>query len=188
MRTLFLLFFLLISFLHVFPQSRDVIMPPPPSEIHNIADQDKGFWCAIDVNGGSTLMVNRKNVAMAGASFAGGYRFCQYLKVGVGLGVLFYPNNSDVRRSNSYVAMPLFFNVRGNLLSEGIRRTVPFWSVNIGSTIPDGFFITPSVGLRIGEKRNAFIVSIGYTFRHLKTRPGLAEYYSGAFVKLGYEF
>ena len=134
------------------------------------------------------MMVNKKNVAMAGASFGGGYRFSQFLKVGVGLGVLYYPNNSNVRNSDNYVAMPLFFNVRGNFLSEEIRRTVPFWSVNIGSTVPDGFFMTPSVGLRVGEKRNAFLISIGYTLRHLKSYPQSVDFYSGVLVKLGYEF
>lgn len=173
----------------VYAQERVVRMPEQPSKSQNIADEDDvKFWCAIDVGGGSTAMENMENVAMVGSSFLGGYRFNQYLKVGAGLGVLYYPNSGNVRDTKNHLAMPLFFNTHGNILSDDIRRTVPYWSVNIGVTFPDGFFLTPSVGLRIGEKRNAFIISIGYTLRHLKAYPDYATYYSGALLKLGYEF
>lgn len=170
-------------------QDRVISMPEPPSKNQNIADEDAvNYWCAFEAGGGSTAMENMKNVAMAGASFVGGYRFNQYLKVGAGLGVLYYPNNSNVRDTKNHLAMPLFVNARGNVLTDDIRRTVPYWSINIGTTFPDGFFLTPSVGLRIGEKRNAFLVSVGYTLRHMKSYPENTESYSGALLKLGYEF
>ena len=164
-------------------------MPEAPNKSMNIAEEDGGsFWCAFEVGGGSTAMENMKNVAMAGASYVGGYRFNQYLKVGAALGILYYPNSSNVRDTKNHLAMPLFVNARGNILSNDIRRTVPYWSVNVGTTIPDGFFLTPSVGLRIGEKRNAFLISVGYTLRHLKAYPEHTTNYSGALLKLGYEF
>lgn len=170
-------------------QERVIRMPEPPRKQVNIAEEDGGsYWCAIEVGGGSTAMENMKNVAMAGASYVGGYRFNQYLKTGVGLGVLYYPNSSNVRDRKNHLAMPLFVNVRGNILSDDIRRTVPYWSVNVGTTVPDGFFLTPSVGLRIGEKRNAFMVNVGYTLRHMKAYSEHTADYSGALLKLGYEF
>ena len=172
-----------------YAQDRDIRMPEPPSKLHNIAEKDgSSFWCAIEAGGGSTTMENKKNVAMVGMSYIGGYRFGQYLKVGVGLGVLYYPNSRNARNTKNHLAMPLFANVRGNILSDNIRRTVPYWSVNIGTSIPDGLFMSPSVGLRIGEKRNAFLVSIGYTLRHFKSYPESTSNYSGALLKLGYEF
>lgn len=188
MKRIYLFFLILVHVLCVYSQERNIRLPDSPSVNNNIAEKDKGFWCSVDVGGGSTLMVKRNNVAMVGSSFSAGYRFNQYLKVGAGVGILYYPNNTNVRDSRSCVAIPIFFNARGDLLSDEIRHTVPFWSLNIGSTIPDGFFLTPSVGLRIGEKRSSFLVSIGYTLRHLKHYPEEIEYYSGAFVKLGYEF
>lgn len=170
-------------------QERVIHMPEAPNKQMNIAEKDGGsYWCAIEVGGGSTAMENMKNVAMAGGSYVGGYRFNQYLKVGAGLGGLYYPNSSNVRDSKNHLAMPLFFNVRGNILSDEIRRTVPYWSVNVGTSFPDGFFLTSSAGLRIGEKRNAFLLSVGYTLRHLKSYPDCTTNYSGALLKLGYEF
>ena len=164
-------------------------MPEAPSRTHNIAEDNGGsFWCAIEAGGGSTAMENKKNVAMIGATYTAGYRLNQYLKVGAGLGVLYYPNSENVRDTKNHLSMPLFINARGNILPDDIRYTVPFWSVNVGTSIPDGFFLTPSVGLRIGEKRNAFLVSVGYTLRHMKAYPECTNNYSGALLKLGYEF
>ncbi len=188
MKKIFIFLVLTVS-VCTYAQNRTIRMPEAPSKNHNIAEEEGvKYWCAIELGGGSTLMENKKNVAMTGATYVGGYRFNQYLKVGAGLGVLYYPSNNNVRNTKTHLAMPLFVNAHGNILSDDIRRTVPYWSVNLGTCIPDGFFLTPSVGLRIGEKRNAFLVSVGYTLRHLKTYPQHTADYSGALLKLGYEF
>lgn len=169
-------------------QDRHIVMPEIPASSHNIAEQDNGYWCAIEAGGGSTAMDNMKNIAMVAASFANGYRLNQFLKVGVGVGVMYYPNNKNVRENENHFSIPLFFNARGNILSDEMRHTVPYWSINVGTCTSDGFFLTPSVGLRIGEKRSAFLISIGYTLRHFDSYPENRNYYSGALLKLGYEF
>lgn len=189
MRKVLLVFVLILAWGSLRAQERTIKMPDSPSKLYNIAEEDYGtFWCAIELGGGSTAMENKQNVAMIGASYTGGYRFCQYLKIGAGLGVLYYPNSSNVRDTKNHLSMPIFINARGNMLSDEIRRTVPFWSINLGTSIPDGLFMTPSVGLRVGEKRNAFLVSIGYTLRHMKSYPESISNYSGVLLKLGYEF
>lgn len=163
-------------------------MPEETAKKWNIAENNSGYWCSIELNGGSTLMESSNNVALVSAEFTNGYRLSQWIKVGAGIGVMYYPNNNNVRDTNNHLSMPLFVNVRGNMLSEEIRRTVPYWSLNIGTSLPDGLFLTPTVGLRVGEKRSAFLVGVSYTLRHLKTCPGCMTNYSGAMVKLGYEF
>ena len=188
MKKLLIPMVLFATFGNAYSQERGLKMPEQPQKSFNIAEADAGYWCAIELGGGSTAMENKKNVAMVGGSYAGGYRFNQYLKVGIGLGVLYYPNSSNVRDTKNHLAMPLFLNVRGNMLSDEIRRTVPYWSVNVGTTLPDGLFMTPTVGLRVGEKRNAFLVGASYTIRHLKAHPSCIDNYSGVLLKLGYEF
>ena len=189
MRNILSLCMLCLSLGSIQAQDRVIKMPEAPAKTHNIADEGSSLiWCAIEVGGGSTAMENKKNVAMAGASYTIGYRISQYLKDGVGIGVLYYPNSENVRDTENHLAMPLFINVRGNILSDDTRRTVPFWSVNVGTSVPDGGFLSPSVGLRIGEKRNAFLVSLGYTLRHLKSYQDNTSNYSGALLKFGYEF
>ena len=169
-------------------QEREIIMPEEPVKNMNIAENNTGYWCSIEFNGGSTLMENHRNIALVNVEFSNGYRFNQWLKIGVGVGVTYYPDNNHVRDTKKHLSIPLFLNARGNILSEEIRRTVPYWSVNIGASLPDGFFMTPTIGLRVGEKRSAFLVGVSYTLRHLKTTPGSMTNYSGAMVKLGYEF
>ena len=188
MKRLIILCAICLSWASVHAQEREIRMPDEPVRRTNIAEVDRGYWCSIELGGGSTTMEGMKNVAMAGVAFTNGYRFNQYLKVGAGIGVLYYPNNSNVRDTKHHLAMPLFVNARGNILSDEIRRVVPYWSVNVGTTLPDGLFLTPGVGLRIGEQRSAFLIGINYTFRHLKAQPERTEDYSGVMLKLGYEF
>lgn len=170
-------------------QDRYIRMPEEPDQKGiNIAEADKGYWCAVDVSGGYTLMDTHDNIGMVSAAFTNGYRFNQYIKLGAGLGLMYYPKGDDVRRRSSNFALPVFLNARGNILSDQTRHAVPYWSYNIGMTFPDGFFMTPTVGMRIGEKRSAFLIGISYTLRQLKSKPNRPDFYSGAFVKLGYEY
>lgn len=177
----------LITFMGM-AQDRVIRMPEEPVKQPNIAEMNTGFWCALEANGGSTLMENHRNVGLLSAEFTGGYRLSQWLRIGVGLGVVYYPDNNHVRDSRYHLAMPLYVNARGNILSEQIRYVVPYWSFSVGSALPDGYFVTPTVGLRIGEKRSAFLVGLSYTLRHLQTYPGHLADYSGAQLKVGYEF
>lgn len=179
-----------MGFVTSLAQSRQIIMPEESQEkgFANLAEQEQGYWCSIDAEFGSTLMENKKNVASVGVNFTNGYRFNEYLKVGIGLGVLYYVNSDNVRARKSHLAMPLFVNLHGNMVTEEIRRTVPYWSVNVGTAMPDGFFFNPQVGLRIGEKRSAFCIGIGYVLRKLDSLSQNTSSYSGASLKIGYEF
>ena len=188
MKKYLLLILFMATIMDVYGQDRHIVMPEQPTDSYNIAEEDKGYWCAFEAGGGVTAMENMKNVAMVAASFTNGYRFNQYLKVGAGLGIMYYPNNKNVRKRASQFSMPIFLNVRGNILPDNTRMTVPFWSANVGTSISDGFFFTPAVGLRIGEKRSAFLISVAYTLRHLDSYPGNTNNYSGALLKLGYDF
>ena len=188
MKKCLILILLAITLGKTYGQDRHITMPEQPAVIPNIEEIDKGYWCAIEIGGGSTVMDNMKNVAMVAASFTNGYRFSQFLKVGAGVGVLYYPNNKNVRQSANHFSVPIFLNARGNALPDDTRMTVPFWSVNVGTSVSDGFFLTPAVGLRIGEKRSAFLLSVAYTLRHLDSYPENVNTYSGALLKLGYEF
>ncbi len=177
---------------YIFAQSEnDIIMPNSPktnnSEV-NIAELDKGYWCSIEAGGGCTTMQGMKNVAMTEFTFTNGYRFSQYLKLGIGFGGLWYINNSNVRKDNRSLAMPIFCNIRGNILSDNTRMTVPYWSLNIGSTIGDAFFMTPTIGIKIGEKRSAWLVGIGYSLRDLQITNGQYKSYHSAFLRVGYEY
>lgn len=84
--------------------------------------------------------------------------------------------------------MPIFLNARGNFISQDVREIVPFWSVDLGGVIRDGFMFTPSIGARIGEQRSAFLVSLGYSLRTINAKENHTKTRNYIVLKLGYEF
>ena len=85
-----------------------------------------------------------------------GYRFNEYVRVGLGLGARYYFDNNKVRSTLSEWAFPIFLNVRGNFIPTRYRDVVPYYSFDIGVTVRDGFMLRPTVGLRVGRERSAW--------------------------------
>lgn len=86
-----------------------------------------------------------------------GYQICPYVFAGVGLGVSYYTDDEMYN-------VPIFANGRATLpLSNS--RLAPFFDYKIGYSVGDvqGFYMSPSVGLRIGFGENCgFNISVGY--------------------------
>lgn len=190
MKKLIIFSLLLMTSLAVNAQRREVRMPERP-QMHGYKDysmQDKGFWCAVEAEGGSSVMASSPNMQYANLSFTGGYRFSEYLRVGAGLGCRMYVNNADVRDTDNKFGVPIYANVRGNFISAYDRDGVPFWSVNIGGITNDGFFASPTVGYSFGGLRNNFQIGISYTFTNFTNSSKKDCCYSYFGLKLGYEF
>ena len=90
--------------------------------------------------------------------------------MGAGLGAKYYFNHNSRRRGTANsCTFPLFFNARGNFLSQADRSMVPYWSVNVGGVVGDGFFLSPTIGLRFGEQRNSWLLGLSYSLNHINT-------------------
>ncbi len=187
---------LLLSFLFLFlaaivnAQYRDVRLPSVPKQ-HSYIDYDmvdRGFWYAVDLEGASSVMSQSPNMQYANLSFTGGFRFSEFLRLGAGVGVRYYVNNADVRDTSDKFGIPIFANVRGNLLPAYEREGVPFWSLNIGGITNEGFFASPTIGYSFGGLRNNFQLGICYTITSFRNcnKNDIAYSYFG--LKLGYEF
>ena len=129
----------------------------------------------------------------AGFGSVAGYRFNEYVRVGLGLGARYYFDNNKVRSTLSEWAFPIFLNVRGNFIPTRYRDVVPYYSFDIGGTVRDGFMLRPTVGLRVGRERSAFLVGLGYVGQDLSTysRDNLRKtrrFVNFITLKLGYEF
>ena len=181
--TLFLFLLPLTAFSQIIQEPEE-----PRLKYLNVAELDRGFWFSVDAEYGNTLMQLQQNASMLGLNVTLGYRFNQFLKIGAGLGVLDYLNNASVRNDEKRFVLPIYANLRGNLLNDDIYHVVPYWSVNVGGVLRDGFFASPMIGVRFGEKRSAFLLAAGYSFRILNALPDLTNKYHGVLVKLGYEF
>lgn len=156
----------------------------------------KGFFASAEVSTAFSIHPNTKNVGLTELDIVGGYRFCDFLRVGLGLGGRLYFNAAELRTHDW--ALPLFVNVRGNFIPNAYNTVVPFWSFDIGTTFPDGFMIRPTVGIRVGQPRSAFIASLGYLGQNLRINK-ISEaseiaparqhkFYNFITLKLGYEF
>ena len=169
-----------------------VRLPEKPNRPQYIdySQNENGFWYAIEASGGSSVIIDKKNIQWAEGTFTGGYRFSENLRIGVGLGVRnYFAGNDIVRKDKHSWAMPVFANIRGNLISHLSREFVPYWSFSIGTVVPDGIFVSPTFGLRIGQPRNSFLIGIAYTLGNIDVdRAIYSESINHFALKIGYEF
>lgn len=173
-----------------FAQYREVrtLQQPKETNYRDYTSQEQGFWYAVEAEGGSSIMDHKTNMQYVNLTFTGGYRINEYLRVGAGFGGRMYVNNASVRNSNSKFGIPIFANIRGNIISAKDRDGVPFWSVNVGGITNDGAFFSPTIGYSFGGLRNNFQVGVSYTLSNLKDNTGVRQNYSYFGLKLGYEF
>ena len=173
-----------------YAQYRDVKLPEAPKHTNyrDYETQDNGFWFAAEAEGASSAMPVRRNMQFASATFTTGYRFNEFLRLGVGLGTRTYVNNADVRDTENRFAFPVFANMRGNFISAYDRDGVPFWSINAGYAVNDGVFASPTIGYSFGGLRNNFLIGISYTISRFKDYKKENTTFSYFGLKLGYEF
>ena len=171
-------------------QYRDVKLPDAPKQnnYRNYENEDAGFWCAVDVEGGSSVMAHSPNMQFAGFALTGGYRFSEFLRIGAGAGLRYYVHNADARNTDQKYGFPIYANVRGNFISAYDRDGVPFWSFNIGGITNEGFFASPTLGYSFGGLRHNFQIGINYTVTCFKNSILTNTAYNYFSLKLGYEF
>ena len=184
------IFLILSVAVEIYAQYREVILPESP-KMTNYKDyetENSGFWCSLDIEGGSSVMSHSTNMQYSGFSWTAGYRFNEFLRLGAGLGFRYYVNNADVRESKNKYGFPVYANIRGNFISAYDRDGVPFWSFNVGGITDEGFFANPTIGYSFGGLRNSFQIGISYTITHFKNNEGSKRFYNYFGLKLGYEF
>lgn len=194
-------FFIMFTLSPIFSQENIVRRLPEITEkkveqYHNYAENQTGFFCAAELAGGYSCRLEKSNFGFLELDAVGGYRFNEYLNVGAGMGARYYFANNLIRYSTAKWAGPMFIDVRGQFIPHQFRNFVPYYSFDIGGTIRDGFMLRPTLGLRIGEPRSAFIVGISYTGQDLTSfrRDELGQkmktnkFVSFITLKVGYQF
>lgn len=179
---------LLLAILTVTIQAQEIRMPQMPKKkpYKDLSMQEKGFWFAVEAGAGSTAESGMKNAQIATATVTGGYRFSEFLKIGAGVGGGYYFNNSDIRSSSERVNIPVFLNVRGNIMTQEYQTAVPYWAFSAGSRINDGTFFSPAIGFRFGEHRSSFIMAVRYEYGQIKLVDG-KKWCSSFHLSFGYE-
>lgn len=165
-------------------------------QYHNYAEYQTGFFCAAELAGGYSCRLEKSNFGFLELDAVGGYRFNEYLNVGAGIGARYYFANNLIRYSTAKWAGPMFIDVRGQFIPHQFRNYVPYYSFDIGATIRDGFMLRPTLGLRIGEPRSAFLIGISYTGQNLTSfqcdelgkKMKKNRFVSFITLKVGYQF
>lgn len=161
--------------------------------LNHFSDRNTGFWWSAELSlGGSWRNPHPKN-ANAGfgeIDFTAGYRFNEYVRVGAGAGLRYYFPAHHLRASGTPLSGPLYVNVRGSLMPCLYKDIVPYYSFDLGGAFNDGFMWRPTIGLRFGTLRNAFLLGLTYTGQTMRTinRPNKHSYVSLLSLKFGYEF
>lgn len=170
---------------------------PNKSEENRIYTENQtGFFCAGEFVGAYSCRLENSNFGFLELDAIGGYRFNEYLNVGAGVGARYYFANNNVRYSSAKWAGPLFIDIRGQFIPHLYRNYVPYYSFDIGGTIRDGFMLRPTLGLRIGEPRSAFLIGIAYTGQNLTSykwgeagqKKKKDRFVSFITLKVGYQF
>lgn len=146
-----------------------VVVPETPKRAAYIdyETQKKGWWCSVEVMGGGTVDVNyNPSLYNIGISFINGYRFNQFIQIGIGLGFRYYLPSTNIQNQtyyginglyepkhqqytqtdingNKYVgapwSIPLFIDLRGNLISNDTRTVVPYWAFDFGYSFSNNY-------------------------------------------------
>lgn len=130
----------------------------------------------------------------------GGWKFSSSFGLGLGIGGRKYFKTNKMF-AHSW-GLPVFIDMRGDIMSYNAHRCVPFWVMDLGWTFPDGFMFRPQFGFKFGQPHQ-FTISIGYVGQLMRKynyliAPGgqemsiydgfKREYFSSVQLKIGYEF
>ena len=178
----------------------------PQSRYKEFSERQKGFWAAIDLMAGANV---EHKYSISGSvpidlQFTFGYRFSEFLQVGLGAGFRYYANNDQARSYHNSQgqyedygwAFPVYAQARGLFYSGQSRSVVPFWQMSVGHTFNDGFLLSPALGLRFGSaERHHFNLGLHYTAQWTWHRTDLIGGPAREFgplhilqLRLGYQF
>ncbi|MCM1290422.1 MAG: hypothetical protein NC207_00625 [Bacteroides sp.] len=177
-----------------FSQQKQIKMPTEHNEGVRYSDYttyERGFFCAAEA-GAAYMIESVQKPVISEIDFVGGYRYNEFFRAGIGIGVRHFAEAGKVRHAPGRFGMPLYLDIRGNFIPTAYRDVVPYYSFDIGTSFPDGMMIRPGVGLRIGQDRSAFLVSLSYLGQDIRTinSDGKIDrkFMSGISLKVGYEF
>lgn len=219
--------------------STAVTMPETPKrpKYKDYETAEKGYWTAVEIWGGGAVDFGGKpNMCNIDIHWINGYRFNEWIRIGVGLGFRYYlgdlnfasadgrsypepissgynwtdPSNPKEGLGGSQWALPLYLDLRGNIMSMATRMCVPYWSFDAGYTFSgkfvnqaetvksaaagddpriviggdklqgQGFFFAPTLGIKIVGPRHTVLLGISYMGQIL---PRYSDYTAGTQIQ-----
>ena len=167
---------ILIGFtLGAFAQNQGITLPEKPKRAKYVdySVKQTGWWCTAQIGGGYATNTSQFYCQF---DFVNGYRFSEFLKVGIGISPRIGLNT-----------IPIYAQARGNFISQEDTMFAFFWNADLGYAINGGFYASPSAGMKFGGIRHNFLFSIYYALEG--QRPEVSDsplHLVG--LRIGYEF
>ena len=156
---------------------KDYTLPDEPKrgKYIDFPSLDKGLWFAAQLAPAYATVLGPS----VSVDLIAGYRTGEFFKFGPGISPTF---------SGAGFALPVYLDLRGNLISQESRMAVPYWSLDAGYTFGSykGLYVSPTVGVRVGMPRNNFIAGLTYILQQVG--PGGFVPAHGVGLRIGYEF
>lgn len=171
--------------------SQEVRLPERPKtpEYIDYSNQNTGFWCTAGMS--TTLSFNGEN-KMAGAAaldLVAGYRLNEFIRFGLGVSPQVIFLNKQSSPSRTIVPTPLYADFRGNFLPQNQRMFSPYWSMDLGYAFGyNGFYASPTLGLKIGSIRNDFLLGLFFVFQQQNVDKSFEPCIYSLGLRLAYEF
>ena len=179
MKKFFLAFCFALMMVPAFAQNHTgYTLPEEPrrGKYIDFPSQDRGLWFAVQAS--PALGVGRAAGFWGSADLIAGYRTGEFFKVGAGVSPRF-----DMIAG---FALPVYLDLRGNIISQESRMAVPYWNLDAGWTfMENGVYVSPTVGVRVGMPRNNLIAGVTYIFQHATVPAGI---FHAVGLRIGYEF
>jgi hypothetical protein len=156
-------------------QNQGITLPEKPKRAKYVdySIKQTGWWCAAQLGGGFSTTTNR---FFGQFDFVNGYRFSEFLKVGIGVSPRIGLNT-----------IPIYAQARGNFISQEDTMFAFFWNADLGYAINGGVYASPSVGLKCGDIRHNFLVSIYYALEGQRPEVSNQSLHLVG-LRIGYEF
>lgn len=171
--------------------SAQVRLPEKPKRASGHTDyqvEESGYWIGAFLDG----YFASNGRSMAGAAqfnIVNGYRFSEFLKVGIGVAPRYYfKANADFCGQNGQpFSVPIYADVRGNINAQYDAMFAFCWSADLGYTINEGVYASPFIGIRVGDIRHDFTVGFSYAFQGHKVADEDRPIHLVG-LRIGYEF
>ena len=175
MKRIVIIFALLLGISSMsFAQDNEITLPQKPkrAKFVDYSVKETGYWLAAQA-GVSYYAGN----LFGQFDFVNGYRFSEFLKIGVG-----------VSPRIGLKSIPVYVDLRGNFFSQADSMFAIWWNVDGGYAFNNGgIYVSPSAGLRFGGIRHNFIVGINYMLQGQENAEDHPLLHAVG-LRIGYEF
>lgn len=171
--------------------SAQVRLPEKPTRVSSHTDyqvKESGYWFGALLDG--YFASNGRSIGGAAQfNILNGYRFSEFLRVGIGIAprYYFYGNADFCGQNGQPFSVPIYADVRGNINAQADAMFAFCWSADAGYTINEGVYLSPFIGVHVGDIRHNFTAGISYVFQgHNVVGYDRPIHLVG--LRLGYEF